>query len=438
MKSKSPDEALTASIQNRYRPLVEVGRSGSLSWMLLAIIGCAFLLRFTISPQMLNMIMPYSTEGGSFPQKLHVGTYAIVLALLLVMISRPILLVGQEVRQFKAIFRYSAFIILLVIYLMLSGRAGSAGFIIDSYLVACCAGATMLFIERPTRYVLGCIVLGMIIVSALIGTIEAISHHRFLPYNLRELEFRPTGLSGHPLALGAVCAMAIGFVASTRWQIWIKALSITLLFVGVAASGARAALLLAVCEIFFLLVFLPWPGLSPRHQREAKFYVFLLTLVAGAVLIGALYAAGFLSRFGNTLFDQNFDARVKIYDVFSYVSWNEILFGMGPNDLLKIVNEKLNLPYIESAPVTISLLFGIPIALVFAAAFFWLLYRLLCGASLAAWIGTATFLVTALSNNALSSKAPDITILVVLLLAFRTESNDLQHIARQVPHPQHR
>jgi uncharacterized membrane protein len=65
--------------------------------------------------------------------------------------------------------------------------------------------------------------------------------------------------------------------------------------------------------------------------------------------------------------------------VFSYVSWNEILFGMGPNDLLKIVNEKLNLPYIESAPVTISLLFGIPIALVFAAAFFWLLYRLLCG-----------------------------------------------------------
>jgi hypothetical protein len=196
------------------------------------------------------------------------------------------LLVGQEVRQFKAIFRYSAFIILLVIYLMLSGRAGSAGFIIDSYLVACCAGATMLFIERPTRYMLGCIVLGMIIVSALIGTIEAISHHRFLPYNLRELEFRPTGLSGHPLALGAVCAMAIGFVASTRWQIWIKALSITLLFVGVAASGARAACCWLSARSFpARLSALARPIASA--SKRSKFYVFLLTLVAGAVLIGA-------------------------------------------------------------------------------------------------------------------------------------------------------
>ena len=43
---------------------------------------------------------------------------------------------------------------------------------------------------------------------------------------------------------------------------------------------------------------------------------------------------------------------------------------------------------------------------------------MLRGAPTAAWIGTLTYVLTALSNNALSSKNPEIAILLVLLVAY--------------------
>jgi hypothetical protein len=41
------------------------------------------------------------------------------------------------------------------------------------------------------------------------------------------------------------------------------------------------------------------------------------------------------------------------------------------------------------------------------------------GASLPAWIATITFLLAALSNNALSSKTPEMVLITVLLLAYK-------------------
>ena len=73
---------------------------------------------------------------------------------------------------------------------------------------------------------------------------------------------------------------------------------------------------------------------------------------------------------------------------------------------------------IESAPVVITLLLGLPLAIVFTILVGWTIFRLVKGAPLAAWIGTSAFLLTSLSNNTLSSKTPVVTIIVVLLVAF--------------------
>ncbi|MCV3231991.1 VpsF family polysaccharide biosynthesis protein [Mesorhizobium sp. YC-39] len=377
------------------------------------------MLRFTVSPQIMNMVVDYTAQGGSFYEKLHLGTYAIFLLLAFVLFSRPFLLRGDEIGLFKALMRYSALTFALVPYLFITGRAGSSGFIIDTYLVAGAAGLLMLALNADVRRALGDVVLGMAMLSAVIGTIEALTHHRLLPYGLNELQFRPTGLSAHPLALGALCATAIGFVPLTHWRIWVRVMAIFVLFVGCAASGARAALMLATGETLILLLFVPWPRLTLKHQRQAKTVVLLFTLAGGALLLAVLVSGGLLNRFSNTIFDENFMARVTIYKVFGLVSWKDILFGMNVDDLLAIVREKLHLPYIESAPVVIVMLFGLPIALLFTALIFWFIFRLLRGAPLPAWIGTITFLLAALSNNALSSKTPEMTIIVVLLLAYR-------------------
>jgi len=65
---------------------------------------------------------------------------------------------------------------------------------------------------------IGNVVLVLLLLSALIGIVEAATTTRLFPYYANELVFRPVGLADHPLTLGMMCAMAIGFVASTRWR----------------------------------------------------------------------------------------------------------------------------------------------------------------------------------------------------------------------------
>lgn len=393
-------------------------RQNALSILFLLGAAVAFLLRFGVSVQTMNRFVPYTTEGGSFIVKLHIGTYAICLMLVVVLFSRPFLLHRNEIATFKALLYFSAAMFVMVAFLFATGHASASGFIIDGYAGAGAAGLLMLGLNPEVRRRLGDIVLILLITSAVIATVEAATQHRFMPYEEAEPVFRPIGLSSHPLELGGICAAAIGFAAVTNWRMWVRLGAILLLYIGCAASGARTALILASGEILILLLFVRWPRLSPQHERQAKFIVLLFVLAIGAALVAALVAGGLLARFGDTIFDANFMARVTIYQVYGYLSWKEIFFGMDGAELLKVVNEKLNLPFIESSPVVISMMFGLPAGLLFMGLIVWFIFRLLRGVELPARIGTMTFLIASLSNNALSSKAPSITMIVMLLLAY--------------------
>lgn len=405
---------------------IEMRRQNALTLLFLMGMAFALAVRINISPLLMDRVVTYTGEGGAFYEKFHFGTYLILGMLPLAVFSRPFVLWGDEVGKFKALLRFCLILVAFVVVLFIGGRQGSSVFLIDTYLVAGAAGLIVLALGWHARQALGEFVLVMLILSAVIGIGEAITRQRLLPYDLMELSFRPLGLSEHPLSLGALCAMAVGFVALTRWRIWVRVAAIAILFVGCVASGARFALLLAAAEIIALLLFVPWPGLAPRHARRAKFIVLLLTLVGGAIMIAILAGAGLLSRFGATLFDENFFARLTVYQAFSLVSWRELLFGMPPSELIKLVNTKLNLPFIESAQVVIGLTFGIPLALLFTVVLGWILLRLLRGAPLASWIATWTFLLAALSNNTLSSKEPVVTTVFVLLLALSPRQSERQ------------
>lgn len=393
-------------------------RRQAVTLLLVLAMGFALAVRINISPFLMDMVVSYTGEGGAVYEKLHFGSYLIFLMLPLALMAQPFRLSGEEIGKFRALFWYMVLLSAMVVLFVAVGRAGSVVFVVDSYLVAAAAGLALLAMGPDARRALGHFVLAMLIVSALIGIGEAATEKRLLPYNLVELTFRPLGLSEHPLALGALCATAIGFVPLAHWRLWVRVLAIFVLFVGCAASGARFALLLAAAEILVLLVALPWPGLSRRHMRMAKFAVLVMCLAGGALLTAILAAGGFLTRFGATIFDENFYARVTVNQAFGLVGWQQLLFGMPPADLLALVNDRLGLPFIESAQVVIGLTFGIPLALVFAGLTGWIVLRLLAGAPLAAWIGTAVTVLAALSNNTLSAKQPVVTVLFVLLLGF--------------------
>jgi hypothetical protein len=420
VKLTAPQADTRRAVQRSATPRVlsDVRRENAQTLLLFLSAGIAFVMRIVISSQILNKVVDYTSEGGSFLVKLHVGTYAVLMVLFVVLFSRPIRLQGSEIPKFRTIVRFSAVLICLTAYLFAAGRSGSSGFLLDSYLTGAAAGLIVLALGRDSRRLLGELVLWLLVASAAIGIIEALLEIRLLPYDKVEESFRPIGLTSHPLALGALSATAVGFVILTRWRLWIRIAVILILLLGCAASSARLALLISGFECLALLLLVPWSRLTPAVERRAKFAALIIVLVLGTVLIAALFAAGLLNRFRDSLFDESFMARITIYQVFNYVNWRQILFGMDVNDLTALVNEKLKIKFIESTPVFLILVFGAFAAAIFAISFFWMLRRLLTDTRRPALIATVTYLVLSLSNNALSTKTPEILILTVLLLAF--------------------
>ena len=393
-------------------------RDNAVSLLFFFATAAIFLVRFVITPELMNRVVRYTTEEGAFYEKLHFGTYAVLLLLPVVLFTRPFQLRDDEIGKFKALVRYGALMLALIVFMYVTGRPGPAVFLVDTYLVAGAACLILLALGPHPRRLLGDMTLIFLILSAVVGTLEALTQQRIMPYDAVELQFRPVGLSEHPLALGLGCAMGVGFVALTRWPVWLRVAAVFVLFVGVAASGARAALLVTVLEIFALILFVRWPRLSPRHERQAKLAVVLFTLGAGALMVALLFSAGLLSRFSETIFDENFFVRVSIYDVFNHVTFEQVMLGMDGAELVRIVTQVLRIPTIESAQVVIILLFGLPLALLFTWLVLWLMFRLLRHAPAAAWIGVAGTLAAALSNNTLSSKTPVVMMMLVLVMAY--------------------
>ena len=153
-------------------------RQNALSLLLFLLIVAALMLRFFVSPWVMNLFVSYTADSGAIYEKLHFGTYAIFAVLPFALFSRPIYLGGDDAGKFAALVRYSLLILLFIVYLTLAGRPSSSGFVIDSYLVAGAAGLLMLTVGPAARRMIGTITVAMLVLSAAIGTVEQITKHR--------------------------------------------------------------------------------------------------------------------------------------------------------------------------------------------------------------------------------------------------------------------
>ncbi len=97
---------------------------------------------------------------------------------------------------------------------------------------------------------------------------------------------------------------------------------------------------------------------GPR-QRLAYRLVAVCALVAMLPLaLLALASLGGLDRFGSWSNDPNAQTRINIYGVFSYMSTQQILFGMDPTAMRRIAKSYLRLEVVESPVVMFVTLFG--------------------------------------------------------------------------------
>ncbi|MEB2844604.1 hypothetical protein GAO09_03225 [Rhizobiales bacterium RZME27] len=409
-----------------YSPSQAVDLQGNaIAILFFLLVSGVLLFRLLMTSPLMNMVVPYTSEGGAFYAKFHLGTYLIIALLSVSLFTRRISLRGDDIALFRFLILHAGLLAGLMIYVIAISRIGATGILVDTYLAACLVAILMMTLPHHGRRLLGTLFVIVLTASALLAIGEAVVQRRLMPFTESEPYFRATGLTGHPLSLGAYCVLAIGFALLTRWPIWVRLVTVALIFFGCVASGARTALVLASLEIVLLLFLVRWPKLSERDERKAKRLAFLVAAVMGGVLFAGLLAGGFLSRFQGASTDGNFMARIDIYRIFGFVSWKDIMLGMSPQMLLETVREKLRLPYIESAPVLIVLQAGLPAAIVLTVIVIRLILRLLHGAAMPAKIATAVFLIGELSNNALATKNGDVILLFVLIMAFRARPGEI-------------
>jgi hypothetical protein len=395
-----------------------------------ALFWALVLLRFLLSANVLNVFVNYSTDGGVIVTKIHPSTYGTVAILVATLLTTRIELDRWELHALRSLMTFVAVMAMIAIFALLLGHIGSMGYLIDSYFVSCVGAALMLFFPPIWRERLGTSLLIFITASACIGLVEFATRTRLLPYPFQELSFRPTGLTEHPLMFGLFDAVGISFAAASRWKGGAKAGAITLMLLGALVSGARIASIVACASVLLAIAVQDWPSLSPLMRLRIKSIVFLSLLLVIPVALLILPSVGFLDRFQNGLFDESALARVKVYQLFGLVSWQEILFGTDIDAIRRLALEHLNLEYIESPLVMFVFQFGLFGTIAFLLSMTRTLTALLAGAGIHVLIGTVAFFVVALGNNSLASKVPNVMLMIMLLIvAFHGDSADSTRVA---------
>jgi hypothetical protein len=396
---------------------------------LFALLWVLILARLVLSANALNKVIPYTADGGSTVEKIHPTTYGIFFVLFVQLLTTRIELDDWELRALRALIVFALAIGALAGYTFLVGDITAIGYLIDTYLVACAAGASMLFVPRPWREKLGASLLLFIAVGTCLAVAEYAMKKRFLPYPMDEETFRPTGLSEHPLVLGLYNAVGISFVAVTRWKGFTKACFILLMLLGTFVAGARISSIVAVLSMLLVVALYQSPSMPPDKQFRMKAIVLFGLILAIPAAILALSQFGLLARFQDGLLDNSGMARVNIYGLFELVSWREILFGADVREIGKMALQHFDLEFIESSIVNFVFQFGL-----FGTIFFLLFMArtflvLLAGAGREVVVSTLAFFVVAGSNNGLSAKTQIVLMIVLLIVAFHGPPSARRRVA---------
>lgn len=394
--------------------------------LLFVAFATAIIIRFSIPNNVLNVFEHYSTfsESGSILEKFHPGSYGI-LVLTILMLPR---IFAARLKDYDGILRsmfiMSTAVVFVMVICVLTGQTSSLGYLIDSLFVACAAGSAALCFTAAQRRLLGNALLVIIVLSSIMAILEFFAKTRFLPQDVTvlagETSMRADGLYSHPLMLGLCNAVAIPILYLTNWARPVKTAAITILIMGIFAAGARGA---AIAGIIMLILGVIFTG-GPRSEMGSRIVKKLFVIVGILVLVPVLWflasSVGLTERFQNEgLVDDSAMARIIIFQVFGFLDWNELIWGVGNSELVKYASLGLKLDFVENSLIIYVFQFGIIGALCLVGALLNALFALSRHTQVPLKLALCTFLVVALANNTLSSKSPAVVLIFILAIAFR-------------------
>ncbi len=375
--------------------------------------------RILLSDGFLNLLYPYTTEGGNFVGKIHPGNYLMMFCAGLIYLGPGFRFHADDLAPLRSVIIFLIVVFAISAFNFAQGRTGAAGYILDIYVTTAISMIFILAMPFQWRAFLGNLLVSVLVVNAGLAIIEFGMGRLLIPPTLVPLEFRPTGFLGAALNAGVVNLTVAIMLIGMRLHWSLKLVGVTILVIGIFISGSRTAMLLSTVAI-------PLAVLVSAHVRKSGFspgVMAVLMAATGIVAVPLLYFVasemGVLARFETGYVDDSAQTRIDVYRVFEFVEWKDILFGANILEIRQIVQRELGIEHIESPIIFFVFDMGLIGAVFFLLVFAGLLIGLARGTHPTIGIGLLFFVTLAATNNTLSSKVPSVFVALVLATCLR-------------------
>jgi len=390
------------------------------------LVFCALTMEMSVSANLLTWLgVPYVTDGGAFPLKIHPGTYFVGLAFLMMGLEQ-----AASARHFTGglgkvahVNFYLGAVIFCMIHVTVMTGMCNLIVLLDTFLPAGLMAALLHDATPLERRSLRCLLQSGIAFNAVLALGEAALHANVIPLYLNDAEyhaavedFRPTALYDHPLTGGLMTMMGVA-LAPARFLLRVP---YTILQIAAAlAFGGRMAVAAIVLSGFVLAGIQLGRDVLRRDRRSAVHLICLSLISLGffGLAAGAI-CAGFGARLaGHLYWDQSAQVRLAQWDLIGELSVPHLLFGTSRHDFLALLNIlwlSKGVEVVENFWLLMFVSLGLPGFLIFVAGFFSLLRWCWNHAALQGRVMLAAFMFVASTSNSLGHKS---MLLVVFVAA---------------------
>jgi hypothetical protein len=425
-------------------------------------IGAAgYLMLVLVSANLLVAVgdVGYVSQGGSPLAKFHPGSYLILLAgaMRLVTLSRGGVPDSFYPPQFGGIaFYLGAIATTFGVNALAHGLFDNVSFYIDSLLIPAVLYVLLITERKETLCALAKVTILIELANACVAIGEGLVQQHLIPFYTWDPQFsdrpdfladdvdgfdgfRATAFHGHPLdnaqiASTALLALYDGFASGIMRAVFRGALLVALL-----AFGGRTGLVVTLAALLPMYALRTVHAIGSRrlrydHLSAALMLLLVLPLVAGVLVSNTSLGARIWQ---NLYWDDSAAVRSSSLDVFHLMSWPDLVFGVS-NTAIRSFAAQLAIPGFENFWILMILKSGIAGFIPFLCAFAWIVGRMWRLGDAQARIATVAFVVICSSNNSLASKSSALSTLVVIALcatAYLSPSRTVHRFARRDVRP---
>lgn len=398
-----------------------IPRLQRLSWVLLVAAMSAY---FCLSAHALLLLgIPYDVPQGSFPTKIHPGTYLMLLAWLAGLAAQGNPLAGLWRQALQQPLIFGSMLCMTAVFAWATWRHGPTGlaFIIDTLIIVGVGVLTVLLQSRARQRQLLLLLLVLLMANAVVAILESVFKARLIPLFpvVIESHFRSSALLGHPLTNSLVMLTMLPALLLLPWRPMARVGAIVLVLVALMTFGSRTTL--GGLMVYAVLVLL---AVAVRLLRGGFTYAQLtgglVGVVTGLAAIVALVAVtGIADRiFETPLWDDSAAVRAKVWNVLDHTHGADLWFGVGIpriDRIAELIGLDPQFEAIENFWLYLLLLLGITGFTPFLLGMGLLVVHMVRLADWPLRAGIVLYFLMASGANTLSSKTMSLLLLAVMV-----------------------